>query len=163
TSPRPGPAAPRARPGRPAATRGSPSGRRARRPPRPRAPCPSTASAPATQGPAAGPSTRATPTPPPPPPPPPPPSPTPPPPPPPGAFPLRVAAFVGDAAGARLAYGAIASETNTRRLPSQAALPTAQVRLIGPGETVARNTPFLRREAFNRLTVQAEPGKVRFL
>jgi hypothetical protein len=80
-----------------------------------------------------------------------------------GAFTFSVDALAGDDCGARLSYGGLAFETSASAAPAGGPLPTAQVRLFGPSETFIRSTPFLRREGFNRLTVQAESGKVRFL
>jgi hypothetical protein len=79
-----------------------------------------------------------------------------------GTFAFSVDAFLGDGFGVSLAYGGIVFDPDTPA-PERPSRHGGQVRTLGPVETLSRPSPFVRPEAFNRLTVQAEPGKVRFL
>lgn len=78
------------------------------------------------------------------------------------SFSFSVDAFIGDGLLPGLVYGGTVLYPSLPTYPGQPLQTNGQIMSIGATEVLARPSPFVRREAFNRLTVRAEPGKVGF-
>jgi tetratricopeptide (TPR) repeat protein len=78
-----------------------------------------------------------------------------------GSFTFSVDAYLAESTGASLGYAGIVFDPYLARSPGQVGNPIGQVRSLG--QTLQRPSPFVRLNDFNRLTVQSEAGRVRFL
>jgi tetratricopeptide (TPR) repeat protein len=73
-----------------------------------------------------------------------------------GRFEFSADVYTGGWAEGQVAYGGLVFEADSNNVPSS-------VYTVGRGEEVRLRSPFSRHEAFNRFTLQVEPGKVRCL